>query len=80
MKNIEKKIKQTFKMKPNQEEIIKKDAKAIVDLLYETGALRNGLTRDNMNALEEYIRVLLDSRVNSHIRMVDLNRELIKTR
>lgn len=67
-------------MKPSQEEIIKKDAKGIVDLLYETGALRNGLTRDNMNALEEYIRVLLDGRVNSHIRMVDLNRELIKTR
>lgn len=63
----------------NQEEIVKNDAKAIVDLLYETGALRNGLTRDNMNALEEYIKVMLDSRINSYIRSRELSSIISKT-
>jgi len=63
----------------NQEEIVKNDAKAIVDLLYETGALRKELTRDNMNALEEYIKVMLDSRLNSYIRSRELSSIISKT-
>lgn len=58
--------------------LIKEDAKNIVDLLYETKALDSKLTRDNMNALEEYIRVVLQGRINNHINLIDLKSKLIE--
>jgi hypothetical protein len=60
------------------ENLIKEDAKSIVDLLFETGALDTKLTRDNMNALEEYIRVIIQSRVNSYCNLVDLKKKHVK--
>jgi hypothetical protein len=63
-------------MTPEIENLIKEDAKNVVDLLYETGTLDSKLTRDNMNTLEEYIRVLLYSRVNNHIKLIDLKSKL----
>ena len=58
--------------------LVKEDAKNIVDLLYETKALDSKLTRDNMNALEEYIRVVLQGRINNHINLIDLKSKLIE--
>jgi len=63
-------------MTPEIENLIKEDAKNVVDLLYETGTLDSKLTRDNMNTLEEYIRVLLYGRVNNHIKLIDLKSKL----
>lgn len=59
--------------------LIKEDAKSIVDLLFDTGALDQKLTRDNMNALEEYIKIILEGRIDSHIKLIDLKRKISKT-
>ena len=64
----------------SKEELIKQDAKSIVDLLFETGALKTGLTRDNMNALEEFIKVILTSRIDANLRLNELNPILSKTK
>ena len=67
-------------MKTSSSELIKQDAKSVVDLLFETGYLKNGITRDNMNALEEFIRAILLSRVDSHVRLNEISSGLYKTR
>jgi hypothetical protein len=58
--------------------LVKEDAKNIVDLLYETKALDSKLTRDNMNALEEYIKVVLQGRINNYVNLIDLKSKLIE--
>jgi len=67
-------------MKTSSSELIKQDAKSVVDLLFETGYLKNVITRDNMNALEEFIRAILSSRVDSHVRLNEISSGLYKTR
>jgi hypothetical protein len=58
--------------------LVKEDAKNIVDLLYETKALDSKLTRDNMNALEEYIKVVLQGRINNYVNLIDLKSKFIE--
>jgi len=67
-------------MKASRDELIKQDAKSIVDLLFETGSLKSGITRDNMNALEEFVRAILVSRIDSQMRLTEINNMFFKTK
>ena len=52
------------------DKIIKDDAKSVVDLLFETKIFKEELTRDNLNSIEEFVGYLLETRVNSQIKML----------
>jgi len=67
-------------MKASRDELIKQDAKSIVDLLFETGSLKRGITRDNMNAFEEFVRAILLSRIDSQMRLNEINNMFSKTK
>ena len=54
----------------------KQDAKTIVDMLFDTKILKEDVTRDNMNATEKFIREVMQSRFDSHIKLLKLTEEL----
>ncbi len=56
--------------------IFKNDAKSIIDTLFETGYFNDGVTRDNMNAIEDLVDYLLSSRFESYKRVEKLSIEI----
>jgi len=58
------------------EDYFKQDAKQIVDMLFDTRALRDDLTRDDMNTLENYIHFTLQSKFNSYERLRELTEKI----
>ena len=55
-----------------EDKIIKQDAKSIIDLLYDTKVFKSDLTRDNLNAIEEFVAVTLETRINSYVKQYKL--------
>lgn len=55
-----------------EDKIIQRDAKSIVDLLYDTKVFKSDLTRDNLNAIEEFVAVTLETRLNSYVKQYKL--------
>ena len=51
-----------------KEQIFERDAKSIVDMLFDKRLFAEGVTRDNMNALELYLEVVLQNRYDSYKR------------
>lgn len=60
------------------DKIIKQDAKSIVDLLFDTKVFKEDLTRDNLNAIEEFISINLETRLNTYIKQIKL-KDIIKS-
>lgn len=56
--------------------LISNDAKQIVDLLYDTNMFKEGLTRDNLNSIEELVICLLETRVTSQIKKNELRNRI----
>lgn len=54
------------------EQYFKSDAKTIVDTLFDSKLFREDITRDMLNATEEYLSYAMDSRFKSHQRAKDL--------
>ena len=61
------------------QEIIKSDAKSVIDMLFETKSLKPDLTRDHLNALEEFVSFILQSRLESYTRHINLTKKLDET-
>lgn len=59
--------------------LINNDAKSIVDFLFETGSLNNKITRDNMNALEEYVGSIIEGRVSNYVNLMSLKSKINET-
>lgn len=51
-----------------EEQIFKQDAKTIVDMFFDTKLFKENVTRDDMNAVEELIKFLLQSKFESYQR------------
>jgi hypothetical protein len=60
------------------EKMIKTDAKAVVDLLFETKVFKDELTRDNLNSIEEFVGYLLETRINSNVKMLKFKEKFKK--
>lgn len=56
--------------------LFKNDAKHIVDLLFDSGLLAPGMTRDEMNILEDTLGYMLKSRYDSYIRLHGLKEKI----
>ncbi len=56
----------------------KQDAKQITDMLFDKRLFVDSLTRDEMNAFEDLIEIILSSRFESHIRCEELLKSLKK--
>lgn len=56
--------------------LILNDAKQIVDLLFDTDCFKKEITRDNLNAIEEFISHILKTRVDSQLRKNKLTNSL----
>lgn len=52
-----------------REPIFKADAKQLVDMVFDTRLFQDGITRDDMNGIEELISFLLESRFDSYKRV-----------
>jgi len=50
------------------DKIFKTDAKQIVDMTFDNKLFKDGITRDDMNAYEDLISFLLQSKYESYIR------------
>lgn len=48
------------------EKMFKNDAKQIVDIMFDTKLLKEDVTRDGMNAFEDLIQFLLQSKLDSY--------------
>ena len=59
--------------------LINSDAKSVVDLLFETGSFDKKITRDNMNAIEEYVASIIEGRVSNYINLVGLKSKKSET-
>lgn len=59
--------------------LISRDAKEIVDLLFDMDYLNPKLTRDSMSAFEEYLKTIITSRVNNSNSLFNLNTKISKT-
>jgi hypothetical protein len=62
----------------DENKLFKQEAKIIVDSLFDNGLLINTLTRDDMSALEEYLRFSLENRFNSYKLIKSLNEKINK--
>jgi hypothetical protein len=56
--------------------IIDQDAKTIVDTFFETKVFKDGITRDDMNEFQEFIRFSLQSKFDTYVKLNDLNSKL----
>lgn len=56
----------------------KQDAKIIVDLCFNTKLFRKDITRDDINAFEEFIEDVMKMRFDSHLRTQELMDSLDK--
>ncbi len=59
--------------------LINNDAKSIVDFLFETGSLNKKITRDNMNALEEYVGSIIEGRLSNYVNLMSLKSKINET-
>ncbi len=55
-----------------EDKYFKTDAKAIVDMLFDTKVFKEDLTRDNLNHLEEFVGYLLQSKFDSYVKVTKL--------
>ncbi len=63
-------------MKKTKERLVSRsESKTIVDLMFDNNIFRNDLTRDDLNAVEEY----LDYSLNSRLKSIDTIRNIMKT-
>ena len=60
------------------EKMIETDAKSVVDLLFETKVFKEELTRDNLNSIEEFVGYLLETRINSNVKMLKFKEKFKK--
>lgn len=60
--------------------IFKQDAKIIVDMLFDTKAFREDITRDSMDGLQDLILYLLQNRHDSHLRLTALTEKINKSK
>jgi hypothetical protein len=60
------------------EKIFKEDAKQIVDLCFDTNIFKESLTRDDMNAIQDYIESSLQSRLDSYKKIDSLMKKINK--
>lgn len=58
------------------DKLIERDAKSIVDTMFETKILKSDLTRDNMNSIEEFIAYMMKTRFNGYIKMAELQKTI----
>lgn len=59
-----------------KQELFKADAKQIVDTIFDNKLFKDNVTRDNMNGFEDLIQFLLESKYNSHIKMLELTSKI----
>lgn len=48
------------------------DAKSIVDTLFDAKLFKETITRDQMNGVEDLIKYMMESRVSSHLKAMEL--------
>jgi hypothetical protein len=53
-------------------DIFKADAKAIVDMVFDTNLFKEGITRDQMNGIEELISYSMQSRFDTNWKAKEL--------
>jgi hypothetical protein len=58
------------------DKLIERDAKSVVDTMFETKILKSDLTRDNMNSIEEFIAYMMKTRINGYIKMSKLQKTI----
>lgn len=56
-------------MESKTQQIFKQDAKSIVDAMYNGKLFKDNITRDDMNAVQEYIEFAMQSRYDSYKRI-----------
>ena len=56
----------------------KKDAKQLVDQLFDSNLFKEKITRDDMNSIEELIEFLLSSRLDTYIKVHRLRERINK--
>jgi hypothetical protein len=54
----------------------KDDAKQLVDQLFDAKMFKESISRDDMNAIEDLIEFLLQSRFDSYIKIEKINERL----
>ncbi len=60
----------------NEEKIeayFQKDAKKLIDSMFEAGAFNPKMTRDDMNGYENLLAFIIQSNSKSHYKMVEFN-------
>ena len=62
-----------------EDKIFKADAKQIVDMAFNNKIFKDEVTRDDMNAFEDLITFLLQSRYESYLRVQALMSRMQKT-
>ena len=65
-------------MNKMEKNYFKQDAKQIVDMLFDNKIFREDVTRDDLNAVENHINFLLDSKFDSHLRLEKLVKKIEK--
>jgi hypothetical protein len=58
------------------EDMFKREAKMLVDQLFNTKVFRDDITRDDMNNIEEFLSYLLNSKFEMHLKGEALLRSL----
>ena len=60
------------------DKIFKKDAKHMVDMMFDANLFHNNVTRDNMNTFQDLIQFLLQSNFDSYKRLEKLKESVKK--
>ncbi len=58
--------------------IFKQDSKSMVDMLFNTKAFREDITRDDMNTLESFIDSIMQNRFESYVKLEKLMERINK--
>ena len=61
-----------------KENYFKQDAKQIVDMLFDNNVFRKNVTREDMNATEEFINFLMESKFEIHLKLENLINKIDK--
>lgn len=61
-----------------EDKTIKKDAKSVVDMLFDGKLFKSAVTRDDMVAIEELVYYMMKTRVNSIIKAKELQARINK--
>jgi len=56
--------------------LFKQEAKIIVDVLFSSNVFKENITRDDMNATEEFILSMLESRFESYVKLEELAKRI----